>query len=79
MATKQKEQAEVTRIGVLDMQVCVPAKWTNAEVEQFANMANLCGTTGGWRVRKDRRLLAGDPVRNPCTKRKGFVHVMLDC
>lgn len=74
-----KQKAEVTRRGVLDCQVCVPKSWTDKDVEDFANAMNPCGTSGGWRVRKDKELLAGDPVRNPCEDRAGFVHLMLDC
>ena len=71
--------AEVTRAGALDMQVCVPSKWTNKQVVDFANRSNLCGTKNGWHVRKNGdRLLNGDPERQPCSGRVGYVHVMLD-
>lgn len=70
---------EVTRTGFLDMQVCVPENWTDAEVTEFANIHNPCGTTGGWVIRKEGDpALAGDPERCPCDDRTGFVHIMLD-
>ena len=72
-------EAEVTRIGILDIQICVPEKWTDAEAIQFAESKNPCGTTLGWVIRKegDKNLL-GKPERNPCSERVGFVHITLD-
>jgi hypothetical protein len=71
--------AEVTRRGALDMQVCVPAGWTDAEVKEFADRENLCGTDNGWHLRKEGdAALAGDPERVPCASRAGHVHIMLD-
>lgn len=79
MATKTADpQAEVTRRGALDMQVCVPESWSFKKIKEYADAANPCGTSGGWQVRKEQRLLCGDPVRQPCAKREGCVHVMLD-
>jgi hypothetical protein len=73
-------QAEVTRAGVLDMQVCVPQDWTDEQVKDFADTSNPCGTTAGWQIRTDPKLLAGCKVRQPCESdlRDGFVHVTLD-
>ncbi len=34
------EAAEVTRCGALDMQVCVPAEWTDEQVKAFADREN---------------------------------------
>ncbi len=73
-----KHEPQVTRRGVLDMQVCVPTRWTNAQIVDFANANNPCGTIAGWHVRKDRELLRGDPIRRQCEGRKGYIHVMLD-
>jgi hypothetical protein len=71
--------AEVTRHGVLDMQVCVPADWDDHAVKRFADRENLCGTSNGWFVRKEGdNALAGSPERVPCDSRPGFVHIMLD-
>ena len=70
---------EVTRIGTLDMQVCVPEGWNDEQVKKFAERENLCGTIHGWGIRKEGdRLLAGDPERQPCQEREGFVHIVLD-
>lgn len=72
-------KAEVTKTGALDMQVCVPADWTDQEITAFANANNPCGTTHGWQIRKEgSEHLAGDPERQPCASRTDFVHVMLD-
>jgi hypothetical protein len=71
--------AEITKNGALDMQVCIPSRWTNKQIVDFANRSNLCGTAGGWHIRKNGDpLLNGDPERQPCLQRKGHVHVMLD-
>ena len=71
---------EVTRTGVLDMQVCVPADYTDEQIEQFANTANPAGITPGWKIRREgSKYLAGAPERQPCSDRAGCIHVMLDC
>jgi len=73
------QKPEVTREGLLDMQVCVPEDWIDSQVEEFANKENCCGTMSGWRIRKEgSELLDGSPERNPCAKRKGCVHITLD-
>lgn len=70
---------QVSKIGVLDMQVCVPQDWTNKQAIAFAESLNPCGTSTGWQVRKaGDPLLDGSPERMPCKKRKGCVHIMLD-
>ena len=72
-------EPEVLKKGILDMQVCVPETWTDKQVETFAEEKYPCGTTHGWTVRKEGDpALGGDPERNPCAERTGFVHVMLD-
>jgi len=73
------EENEVTRRGVLDIQVCVKEETTDEEVVNFANRQVLCGTSGGWFIRKEGdKALGGDLEREPCKKRKGFVHITLD-
>ena len=75
------ESPMVTRMGVFDMQVCVPADLSDAEVVAFAERERPCGTDGGWQIRREGDpALAGDPERNPCTGPRGaaFVHIMLD-
>jgi hypothetical protein len=73
------QKPEVTREGLLDMQVCVPEDWIDSQVEEFANKENCCGTMSGWRIRKEgSELLDGSPERNPCAERKGCVHITLD-
>lgn len=72
-------QPTVTRRGALDMQVCVPADWTDDLIKEFAERENSCGTSNGWQIRKSGdEALHGMPERNPCRERAGYVHVMLD-
>ena len=72
-------EAEVIRSGLLDMQVCVPADWTDEGVKVFADAENPCGTEHGWHIRREGdKALNGMPERNPCTSRSGAVHIMLD-
>jgi hypothetical protein len=73
------DKPQVTRRGVFDMQVCVPSDWDDGSIETFAEDKNPSGTTRGWFIRTDQKLLAGDPVRQPCAERSGYVHLMLDC
>jgi hypothetical protein len=71
---------QVTRTGMLDMQVCVPTEYTDAQAEEFANAANPSGTEHGWRMRKaDDPAQAGAPLRVKCRDRDGFIHIMLSC
>lgn len=71
--------AEVTRMGALDMQVCVPADWTDAETLAFAEQQYPCGTEYGWQIRKEGDPhLQGAPERVACHSREGHVHIMLD-
>lgn len=71
--------AGVTKRGALDMQVCVPADWTDEDVKLFADEYNPCGTEHGWHIRKaGNEALAGDPERAACRDRTGCVHIMLE-
>lgn len=70
----------VTKRGIVDCQVCVPADFTDEQVKDFANFANPSGLTHGWAIRKQgSEWLAGDNERVPCDARAGCVHIMLDC
>jgi hypothetical protein len=73
--------ATVTQRGGLDMQVCVPKNWSDEQVIHFANLANPCGTSKGWMIRKEGDpALSGDPERKQCEEidRAENVHIMLD-
>ena len=73
------EKPEITKMGVLDMQVCVPEDWTDEQVKEFADRENLCGTDHGWQIRRTGdKYLAGANERVRCQGRMGFVHIMLD-
>ena len=77
--TEAAHQASVSKRGSLDMQVCVPADWSDDQVVEFASMANPCGTQNGWGIRREgSKYLAGAPERRVCEDREGFVHIMLD-
>jgi hypothetical protein len=56
---------EVTRYGALDMQVCVPAGWTDDEVAAFAEREYPSGT-GGWKIRRAGALLRNGSARRVC-------------
>lgn len=70
---------EVTRYGLLDMQVCVSQEWTDEQVREFAESTYPCGTSNGWQIRRQGdEALAGSDERTKCEGREGFVHIMLD-
>ena len=70
---------EVTRRGMFDMQVCVPADWTDDQVVAFAGREYECGTEHGWSIRRQGdNALQGADERIACRDRTGFVHIMLD-
>jgi hypothetical protein len=72
--------AEVTKLGVLDCQVCVPKDWTDEQVVDFVNQKNPSGLANGWIIRKEGdKLLKGDPERRQCEEHTDNVHIMLDC
>ena len=74
------KQPEVTRFGILDMQVCVPEQFTDEQVIAFANEANPTGVSNGWVIRRQGdKFLSGCDERVPCQDRAGCVHIMLDC
>lgn len=70
----------VTKRGALDMQVCVPAGWSDEEVRAFAERENPCGTANGWAIRREGdKALAGCAERVPCAdSQTSRVHIMLD-
>jgi len=73
-----KEEAMVTQVGLLSMQVCVPKGWSNEEISRFARMAVPCGTSNGWQMRKQEEYATPDQERVPCSERTNFVHVLFD-
>lgn len=74
------EKPEVTRHSLLGMQVCVPLDYTDAQVEDFANMNNPTGIESRWTIRRQGDpALSGCDERVQCEQRTGFVHVMLNC
>ncbi len=69
---------EVTHLGILDMQVCVPSTYTDEQVLEFAEKENPCGTTNGWQIRRQgSKLLAGSDERVRCQTHQTNVHIML--
>lgn len=70
---------EVTRRGLLDMQVCVPKESTDEEVLAFAEEQNPCGTQNGWSIRRQgSKFLSGCDERVQCVDHEDCVHIMLD-
>jgi hypothetical protein len=70
---------EITRMGLLDMQVCVPENLSDTEVLVFAGIENPCGTENGWFIRKQGdEALNGCDERVKCEEREGCVHIMLE-
>jgi len=73
------ERPMITQRRAFSCQACVPADYTDEQVKAYADEAYRCGTEHGWHVRKaGDPALRGDPERNPCEEREGFVHIMLD-
>lgn len=70
---------EVTAHNLLDIQVCVPATFTDDEVRAFAERECPCGTDNGWQVRRQgSERLAGCDERVQCESRPEYVHIMLE-
>ena len=70
--------ATVTKQGIFDMQVCVPAEWTDEQVKTFADRENPCGTSHGWQIRREGdKALVGAKERVQCASLSSHVHVML--
>lgn len=69
----------VSMTSALAMQVCVPFTYTDAQVLEFANLSNPCGTVRGWVIRtQGHELLRGAEERERCNDREDYVHIMLD-
>lgn len=73
--------AQVVADRVLMVQVCVPGKWTDAQIVEFAVEYERGSGVGrdnpAFSIRRgaDKH---GNPERNPCAERDGYVHVMLE-
>lgn len=78
-AEKIPDGPQVTKQGVLNMQVCVPESWTDDQILSFAEREFPCGTSAGWSIRREgSEYLGGCHERVPCEGRTGYVHIMLD-
>jgi hypothetical protein len=61
---------------ILSIHVCVPAEWTDEQIDAYIH-AQPCGTTNGWRMRHD-----GENTRVKCSgadARPDYVHVVGEC
>lgn len=75
-----KQHTEVTRVGLLCCQVCVPGTFTDEQVLEYVNSANPAGTERGWSIRKQGHpMLSGENERVQCNLHEENVHVMLEC
>jgi hypothetical protein len=62
-----------------DLQLCVPAEWTDEQVREYANHAELCGTVNGWQImREGNKLLNGNPERIECENLAAHVHIRVE-
>jgi hypothetical protein len=79
MDTEISPKPEVTKRGLLSMQVCIPEDWSDQQAIEFAEREFPCGTSNGWFVRKQGDdKLSGCDERVKCSEREGCVHIMLD-
>ena len=76
----EHQKPMVTKNGLFDMQVCIPADWSDGEAEAYANQENPAGTEHGWHMKHNgEKSLSGCNERVKCDARDGFVHIMLQC
>jgi hypothetical protein len=68
-------EPEFTKLNFLSVQVCVPAEFTDDQVEGFANDGHPTGITSRWTVYKD----GPDLERATCLEREDCVHIVLTC
>jgi hypothetical protein len=75
----------VVQTGPLHMQVCVPQEYTDNQVEIYANYISPCGTTEGWKIRRNLGAVVDiDKVQSDyferveCGEKPRFVHVLLE-
>ena len=84
----EDRRPSVVQTGPLHMQVCVPQEYTDNQVEIYANYISPCGTTEGWKIRRNQGLMV-DPnkaegnyptyfERVECGEKPRFVHVLLE-
>lgn len=60
----------MVRIGLLDMQTCVPHDYTDKQIIEFVESQHPCGTTQGWHIDYDLG-------RVQCAKDENCVHVVV--
>lgn len=70
--------AVVLRMGLCNIQVCVPASWSVEEIEAWVNHDCPAGTQHGWRF-YDEPCHDGSAPRITCAADKEKVHVILSC
>ena len=65
---------------IFSTQVCAEESATDQEIEEYVNCVLPTGLDSKWVIRKQGdTVLEGDPERQPCEDKSGWVHVMLDC
>lgn len=72
--------AEVIRIALMDLQVCVPKDATDEEATDFVNTTNPTGISSRWAMKKEGNpTLVGYPERVNCEDRADHVHIVFEC
>lgn len=71
---------QVLRVSLFAAHVCVPADYTDQQVEEFVNKDSPTGIASKWRIcRNGHAFLGEDAERVVCEDRKGCVHMLLSC
>lgn len=64
-------QAEIIRLGIFQVQVCVPKDWEDKKIIDFVEKQNPSGTVSGWQIEeKDDKFVN-------CSDKENFKHCVL--
>jgi len=76
-------EPEVLQVSLRYLLVCVPSRWTDAEIETFANRQRPTGIRSQWQVTTSKNADGGDAPRYVgCETKPGpgrSKHVVLVC
>lgn len=72
-------KTHVIKAGALSMCVCVPDRWADHQIENYALRENPCSESGEWHIRREHDpALRGKHEREQCLTYPENVHVWLD-